>query len=260
MIDPMRPACLVVPLALITMLVGCTDEGGEGSAGEGHAEHGNHGGHSAPSATPTDSLPVLQPGRPGETNKTRSGSALRTTERTHPADRRFMTHMIVHHRQAVTMVQIVDGRLTDSKVRAIAGRIGAEQKPEIGYMSRWVRRHGGSASSSASGAPDSHDGHGAHSPSGNPSGPSDRPDSSSMPGMATPAQLAQLRRTSGVATDRLFLKLMIRHHEGAITMVGDRVQGGGTDPDVERFAGDIQSGQGSQIRHMRAMRTRLVTS
>lgn len=249
----MRPACLAIPLTAVALLVGCTSDGGDKEHHE-HGGPGEHAGHSAPSATPKDSLPVLQPGRPGESNKTRSGSALRSTARTHPADLRFMQHMHVHHRQAVTMVNIVDGRLTDPKVRAMAGRIKAEQKPEMGYMSRWVRSHDGSASSAKSG---SHHGHGGtHSQKAAPSG-STKPDHSSMPGMATPAQLAQLRRTSGVATDRMFLKLMIRHHRGAVTMVGDRVKAGGTDPDVERFAGDIQSGQSSQIRHMRSMLSRL---
>lgn len=242
----MRSATLCVPALAVVLLAGCTDDDG------GHeAHHAAHGTTNAPAATPTpsDSVPVLQPGRPGETNRTRSAGAPAPTERTHPADLTFMQHMRVHHGQALTMVKIVDGRLTDATVRAMAGRIQAEQKPEMGYMTRWVAKHSTSASSSTGG----HGGHADHAGAAS-STPADH---SSMPGMATPAQLKALRKTSGKDTDRLFLHLMIRHHQGAITMVGDRVTSGGTDPDVERFGGDIQSGQGSQIRHMRKMLDRL---
>jgi uncharacterized protein (DUF305 family) len=40
-----------------------------------------------------------------------------------------------------------------------------------------------------------------------------------MPGMITQAQLAELAAARGVAFDRLFLELMIQHHEGALVMV-----------------------------------------
>ena len=42
--------------------------------------------------------------------------------------------------------------------------------------------------------------------------------SNQMPGMATNKQLAQLAASKGVAFDRLFLQLMLRHHEGGIEM------------------------------------------
>ena len=43
----------------------------------------------------------------------------------------------------------------------------------------------------------------------------------SMAGMATPEQMAELAASDGIEFDRLFLRLMIRHHEGALTMVED---------------------------------------
>ena len=36
--------------------------------------------------------------------------------------------------------------------------------------------------------------------------------------MASPAELAALERSTGTAFDRMFLRLMIRHHHGAVTM------------------------------------------
>ena len=40
-----------------------------------------------------------------------------------------------------------------------------------------------------------------------------------MAGMASPEQMAELAAARGAEFDRLFLRLMITHHEGAVTMV-----------------------------------------
>ena len=45
-----------------------------------------------------------------------------------------------------------------------------------------------------------------------------------MPGMATEAEVARLAAATGVEADRLFLTLMIRHHQGAIAMVDDHLR------------------------------------
>ena len=39
-----------------------------------------------------------------------------------------------------------------------------------------------------------------------------------MPGMASPAEIAQLQSATGNAADVLFLQLMIRHHQGGLEM------------------------------------------
>ena len=40
-----------------------------------------------------------------------------------------------------------------------------------------------------------------------------------MPGMLSDEEMAQLDKARGDAWDRLFLKFMIKHHEGALKMV-----------------------------------------
>ena len=45
-----------------------------------------------------------------------------------------------------------------------------------------------------------------------------------MDGMATPEQMAALAASNGTDFDRMFLELMITHHEGAITMVDDLLE------------------------------------
>lgn len=201
---------------------------------------------SAPSgaSSATGTVPVLQPGKPGEPNKTVTNPRPAKSSPVNKADVTFMQDMIIHHSQAVTMVEIVDGKLTDSQVEKLATRIGKEQKPEMKYMSRWLRNHDQKVPSTDPGQQDE-GGHGGHE---------------GMPGMATPADLSQLRRATGVEKDLKFLSLMRKHHQGALMMVDDLIDaGGGTDPDISKFSGDVYAVQSAQIRSMEKMRDRLKT-
>ena len=87
--------------------------------------------------------PVIQPGRPGEPNTSLTGTAAapRPSAALDPDDVRFMQDMIVHHAQAVAMVDLAEGHLTDKQVKALASRIAAEQEPEMAYMATWLRDH-----------------------------------------------------------------------------------------------------------------------
>ena len=75
-----------------------------------------------------------------------------------------------------------------------------------------------------------------------------------MPGMATDAQLAQLRAAKGKAFDDLFLKLMITHHEGAVAMAVDALTDG-NNIRVEEMANEVISQQTTEIDRMRKMAT-----
>ena len=77
-----------------------------------------------------------------------------------------------------------------------------------------------------------------------------------MKGMATPQQLEQLSEARGVSADRLFLRLMTAHHEGALSMVLDH-QRDGTDELVTQIADEIHVTQQTQISHMQGMLQRL---
>ena len=76
-----------------------------------------------------------------------------------------------------------------------------------------------------------------------------------MPGMLTDEQLAQLDAARGMAFDRLFLTLMIQHHEGAVTMVDELFgsPGAGQDEVVFRFASDVYADQTTEIDRMQKM-------
>ncbi|CAG7574453.1 uncharacterized protein (DUF305 family) [Barrientosiimonas humi] len=192
------------------------------------------------SATSPDA-PVLQPGRPGQDNQTLTGTRAvpSPSAKASPADVRFVQNMIVHHAQALTMVDIAFGGLTDGQVRSLASRIRAEQGPEIGYMKRWLEKQGQRVPPQATNTRMA----GGHDPS--------------MPGMASKQQLLTLQNASGPAKDRTFLNLMITHHQGAISMALLRDKSGGTDADIEKLGGDIRSSQGSQITRMEKLRAGL---
>lgn len=197
---------------------------------------------SRPSATSPDA-PVLQPGTPGEPNSTLTGtSAVATPSSSHnDADVTFLQDMIVHHAQAVVMGDIVKGRLTDSKVRGIADRIRDEQKPEMRGMATTLRSWGEKVPVEATNPTlGSRSGHSHHS----------------MPGMATQAELDELSRAKGAEVDRLYLDLMIDHHEGALKMcttLGDK----GADERTGELGDEIHVTQSKQITQMKAMRQRL---
>jgi len=192
-----------------------------------------------PTAAPPPSAPVLQPGRPGEPNISMTARpATPTRPAVDPDDTRFMQEMIVHHAQALRIVAVVDNLLTDPQARAIASRIEAAQRPEIAAMARWLTAHQQQVPLEAT----------------HPLMP--RADHGAMPGMASPGQLAALARAHGLAADRMFLTLMITHHEGALVMALDQRKNGSDDRATE-LSDDISLTQSAEIGHMRQMLARL---
>lgn len=76
-----------------------------------------------------------------------------------------------------------------------------------------------------------------------------------MSGMLSDEQLATLKSAKGEEFDRLFLEGMIGHHEGAISMVD--IVDGSKNPEVQTLAANIVSSQGSEIKTMKEILTRL---
>ena len=76
-----------------------------------------------------------------------------------------------------------------------------------------------------------------------------------MPGMLTDEEMAQLAAAKGKEFDRLFLRGMIKHHGGAITMVDElfNTPGAGQEGGIFAFASDVNSDQRMEIDRMGAM-------
>ncbi len=70
--------------------------------------------------------------------------------------------------------------------------------------------------------------------------------------MASLGEMNRLRSSRGAAFDALLLRLMIRHHEGAVRMAGEELSGG-TDQTMRKMAQDVASGQRVEIGRMRKL-------
>jgi uncharacterized protein (DUF305 family) len=159
------------------------------------------------------------------------------------ADVHFMSAMIGHHAQALVMAGLAPGHGASPTIQTLAARIINAQQDEIATMQRWLRER-------EQPVPEVHIHglelmiHGA-----------DHVDHAHMPGMLSPEQLSQLDRTHGPEFDRLFLELMIQHHQGAVTMVDQlfATDGAAQDPSVFKLASDIQVDQRTEIARMQRM-------
>ncbi|MEU3187591.1 DUF305 domain-containing protein [Streptomyces sp. NPDC006923] len=173
---------------------------------------------------------VVAPGKPGQPARTLSpeeAAKEAPDDSPNSADFAYAQMMIVHHGQALEMAGLAGERAGSTPVKRLAERIEAAQKPEIGAMNGWLKTNGGAKRQQ---------GH----------------DHGTMPGMATEAQLTQLRAARGAAFDELFLKLMITHHQGAITMATDALSQGNNIL-IEEMAADVIAQQTSEMNRMRSM-------
>jgi uncharacterized protein (DUF305 family) len=141
------------------------------------------------------------------------------------ADVRFMQHMIAHHAQAVYMTRLADSAGASARVLTLARKIDLSQAGEIALMQDWLRAYGQHV-------PDTESWRGM-----------------TMVGMLTPEQIVQLQQAKGPAFDRLFLRFMIQHHEGAITMVADLLKSprAAQEVDINVLANEIEAAQMAEI-------------
>ncbi|MEI6739758.1 MAG: DUF305 domain-containing protein [Gemmatimonadaceae bacterium] len=180
------------------------------------------------------------------------------------ADIAFMQGMIGHHSQALTMVALMGARTRREPLLQLGERIAVSQRDEIATMRRWLQDHGATVPDSAMGAM-RHAGmdhaamdHAAMDHAAMASGAMTH-DMPGMPGMLTAAQMDSLTAATGDRFDQLFLRYMIQHHDGALTMVRQLLgtPGAAQDPQVYSFVADVDTDQRAEIRRMQALLTTL---
>lgn len=191
-------------------------------------------------ATPgavAQTVPILQPGAPGQPPRplTPEEAARIANTRFSPDDVGFMQQMIPHHQQAVQMVALVPDRTNRPALLDAARRIEASQEDEIAFMLNWLRERGQAALAPSAA-------HAAHAAAGH----------GTMKGMATPQQMAELAAATGIAFDRLFLQLMVEHHQGAVDMARDLLKrpGSAYDPVLFDFVNEVIDDQNAEIERM----------
>ncbi|MEU4473387.1 DUF305 domain-containing protein [Micromonospora sp. NPDC023888] len=228
MTDRRARTLAIVTLALMLALVAFVVSRPGGDAATGAAQSASAPASASPTASPVPTdLTVIAPGRPGEAAATRAAHEVRDAG---PAphnslDVLFVRMMIPHHAQALAMAELAGDRAADPDIRALAERIRASQGPEMGMMRGWLQTRGLPAEA------EGHD-HGA------------------MRGMQSPEAMRQLAASRGAEFDRLFVKMMTEHHEGAIEMATNLLTVG-SDLTLNEFATSVATEQTVEIDRMR---------
>lgn len=138
------------------------------------------------------------------------------------ADVSFAKQMIPHHQQAIEMAMMAAEKAGSREVLELAARIETAQQPEIDTMQTWLEEWDEKTSESGMemGDPD--------------------------------PEMTALESASGAAFDRMFLEMMIGHHESAIEMAKTEVRDGAYAPAIE-LAQQIIDDQEAEIAEMRRL-------
>ena len=178
---------------------------------------------------------IIQPGAPGQASRVvEPGKAADLSKvQFTPSDVTFMQGMIGHHAQALEMTELLKSRSASADMQKLALRIEVSQSDEIRMMQDWLKQR-------RQPLPDPH----AHHKGG-----------MLMPGMLNAEEMARLAAAKGREFDRLFLELMIKHHDGALVMVKDLFAqpGAGQEAEMFAFASDVDADQRMEIERMGAM-------
>lgn len=149
------------------------------------------------------------------------------------SDVSFAQQMIPHHQQAVEMADLALTRETSPEVKKLAEQIKAAQGPEIEMMSMWLQSWG---------APmEMGEDHSGHDMGG-----------MDMSGMMSDDDMQALADAQGAEFDRMWLEMMIAHHQGAISMA-EQVKGASSNADVTSLAGAVMTGQAEEIDTMQKL-------
>ncbi|MGH7555131.1 MAG: DUF305 domain-containing protein, partial [Longimicrobiales bacterium] len=148
---------------------------------------------------------------------------------------------IPHHAQAVLIAGWAPTHGASQDVRILCERIVVGQRDEIALMQSWLRDRGETV-------PPANATHLRMTMDG-------MEHDMLMPGMLNEEELKQLDAARGTGFDRLFLTFMIRHHEGAITMVDQLLDSSGAAQDevVFRLSADVFADQTTEIARMEQM-------
>lgn len=165
-----------------------------------------------------------------------SGSnATKSTDAAAPdnAEVAFATDMIPHHAQAASMAEMATTQAASAQVKQLATKIKAEQESQLKTMSDHMTGRGMPVPSMGSG----HD-----------MGSKDE----GMNGMMTSTQMGALGKARGAQFDRMWLQMMVKHHQGAISLSRTELSEGSS-PGNKKLAQSIIDAQTVEIAQMNSM-------
>jgi uncharacterized protein (DUF305 family) len=185
------------------------------------------------------------------------------------ADITFAQGMIPHHAQAIAMSQMAAQRAVSPQVKDLAARIQSAQQPEIDQLSGLLRAWNApvpSTNSPMGGMAQMGQGQMGQGQMGQGQmgqgqmgqgqmgqmGQGQMGPSGAIPGMMSGGQMQQMGQASGAAFDRMFLQMMIIHHQGAVTMAKTELKDG-QNPDAGQLAKRIVDAQQREITEMQML-------
>lgn len=168
----------------------------------------------------------------GACSSSDSGPVVTSTIALAVSEVEFAQGMIAHHEQAIEMAEMALDPAAGAgpEVIALATRIRDGQDPEIEVMSGWLTMGGHPI------IMDMSDGH----------------DMAAMHGMMSQDEMMSLGDSTDTDFDRLWLELMIEHHEGAIVQSND-IKATAQRVDVLALADQIVVVQQAEIAEMKAL-------
>ena len=172
----------------------------------------------------------------------------------------FSRDMQDHHAQAVEMSVMVREATADRQVRTLALDILLTQQHQIGQMFGWLAAWGHPQASvrgpmawmaGQAGGATATQGHEGHHGSSAPSAAVDDA-GHRMPGMATARHMRQLDSAEGRTAKRIYLQLMVPHHEAGVEMAAYAVAHA-TQSQVRELAEAIVDSQSAELQVLRSM-------
>jgi uncharacterized protein (DUF305 family) len=142
------------------------------------------------------------------------------------ADIAFAQKMIPHHQQAVEMSAMVPGHSTNHGLVVMAKHIQLDQQAQIDTLTELLEQWG---------VPVGRQGH--------------KHGDMAVDGMVDQATINQLPSLSGEAFDALWIRSMVTHHRGAVSMASEEIAAG-ENPDAVRMAKIIVTTQQREIAYL----------
>ena len=140
----------------------------------------------------------------------------------------FAQMMIPHHEQAISMSETALKKSRNQAILKLSNQIKSLQGTEKSQLAYWLKATDSSMTMD-------HD--------------------MQMSGMLTTKELASLKRLTGTQFDRVFLQLMIKHHQGALEML-DLIADSKT-MEAQALAKAINSAQSKEITSMKLLLKKL---
>lgn len=169
-----------------------------------------------------------------------SSSSGHSASTANPVDRAFVQQMIPHHKMAVRMAQMAQMQAQHTAVKTLAASIITSQTHEITQMTTIAHKLGGTPDQMPmNGSMSAHMGN---------------DDQTLGLTMAQSGMSMNMNTLNGAKPfDRMFIDMMIPHHQGAIRMAHVELTKG-TNPKLKSIARGIIAAQAREIGHMNTWR------